>query len=430
MADILSLGINVVTKGIPAAKKGLSDLDKKLEDVGEEATRAERAGNTLGASFKVLGGLAVGAAVGIAAYGKQTLEAAKAIENSARVSGIGVEEFQRHAFAAKQVGIEQEKLGDIFKDVNDKLGDFVTTGAGPLADFFDTIGKKAGVTAESFKGLSASDSLGLYVKTMEDAGASTQEMTFFMESLAGDAAMLLPIYKDSSKALNEMGGQLDTVLSQAQIDQAAKLTQQFDLMAGQINTRLQSAFINASIAAADFFQLTKKGVLEADLDLMNDDIEGWQEALTDLQDNELTDLAIQMAELQGIEVDTNWFRDDNIENKEQLIAAIQNKLEQTQAAAKGVKSELLDLATTVPVMTEIADSVDATTVNLKLQGEQAAENARKLAEATALQLKQQTLVNQQIQKAHDIYKAYNEGLNAEAEAIRNAIQRSSVLMSY
>jgi len=47
-----------------------------------------------------------------------------------------VESFQRLAIGANRLGISNEKLADIFKDVNDRVGDFIHTGAGPLAGFF------------------------------------------------------------------------------------------------------------------------------------------------------------------------------------------------------------------------------------------------------------------------------------------------------
>lgn len=247
------------------------------------------------------------------------------------------------AHAAKTVGIEQDKLGDIFKDVNDKMGDFAVTGAGPLADFFDTIGKKVGVTIEDFKGLSGPEALGLFSKSLEDAGASAQETTFFMESLAGDATALTPLLKNNSESFKTLGAEMQNVISAQQVAQAAEMTRQFDTLASNINNKLQSAFINAAVAAADFFALTE-GVVEADLKLVNKDIEGWEKAIKELKDGELTALSIEMAEL-GIEVDTNWFRDDNIADVDALMTALQNKLVGSQESARGLKGELLDMAT-------------------------------------------------------------------------------------
>lgn len=164
---------------------------------------------------------AVAAAAGVAiAITKSTAESAKEINNLSRLVGENTTEFQRNAAAAKSVGIEQEKYADIMKDVRDKVGDFITTGAGPMVDFFEKIGPKVGVTAQQFKNLNGREALGLYVDSLEKANVSQNEMTFFMEAIASDAALLTPLLENSGegfKALGDRAEQAGAVLSQIDI---------------------------------------------------------------------------------------------------------------------------------------------------------------------------------------------------------------------
>ncbi|AVI87281.1 hypothetical protein XJ28_28025 [Pseudomonas syringae pv. tomato] len=95
-----------------------------------------------------------------------TAGSAKEISNLAALAGLGTTEFQKYAAGAKTVGVEQDKLADIFKDTNDKLGDFFNTGGGELKDFFEVIAPKVGVTAESFKKLNSAEALQLYVSSL------------------------------------------------------------------------------------------------------------------------------------------------------------------------------------------------------------------------------------------------------------------------
>lgn len=139
-----------------------------------------------------------------AAIVKTNLTNIRELKHAATAADETVEAFQRGAYAAEQFGVSQEKYGDILKDVNDRVGDFLTTGAGPMVDFFETIGPKVNVTADSFKNLSGSQSLGLYISSLQKAGASQQEMTFFMEALAGDATRLIPLFEDNAKAFNTL----------------------------------------------------------------------------------------------------------------------------------------------------------------------------------------------------------------------------------
>ena len=74
------------------------------------------------------------------------------IENLARLAGTTSEEFQRFAAGARTVGFDMDKTADIIKDVNDKVGDFLATGAGPMADFFENQGGESISTVEMYRG--------------------------------------------------------------------------------------------------------------------------------------------------------------------------------------------------------------------------------------------------------------------------------------
>src|SRR5690606_448282 len=114
-------------------------------------------------------------------------------------------EFQRWAAGSKRVGIEQDKLADILKDVNDRVGDFMETGGGPMKDFFEQVAPKVGVTAQQFKNLSGPQALQLYVDTLQKAGLNQQQMTFYLEAMASDATALIPLLQDGGKAMNAYG---------------------------------------------------------------------------------------------------------------------------------------------------------------------------------------------------------------------------------
>ena len=115
------------------------------------------------------------------------------------------EVFQRWSAASATVGIEQEKLADILKDVNDRVGDFLQTGGGPMKDFFEQIAPRVGVTAEEFARLSGPEALQLYVTSLEKAGLSQQEMTFYLEAMASDATRLIPLLASGGAEMTRLG---------------------------------------------------------------------------------------------------------------------------------------------------------------------------------------------------------------------------------
>ncbi|KOQ68285.1 hypothetical protein [Stenotrophomonas maltophilia] len=159
-------------------------------------------------------GTAVGTALGTAAaaagtavvmWTRQVGDLAVQYERFGQLSGTTSQQFQRMAAGASSVGISHEKLADILKDVQDKIGDYIQTGGGAMADFFNNIAKGAGVSAEQMRKLSGPDALGLYFKSLERANLSQTELTFYMEAIASDSAMLIPLLRNNSAGFKQWG---------------------------------------------------------------------------------------------------------------------------------------------------------------------------------------------------------------------------------
>jgi len=174
----------------------------------------------------------------IGALTGEVIRNAREIENMSRLANATTQEFQEWSFASKSAGVSQEKLGDIMKDVNDKFGDFMQTGGGEMADFFEKIAPKVGVTAKEFQGLSGPQILGKYYETLKKANVSQAEMTFYMESIANDAMLLSPLLDDNSKKLKEYSQQahdLGIILD----DEAIQATKDFDSSLSLIGTTIK-----------------------------------------------------------------------------------------------------------------------------------------------------------------------------------------------
>jgi hypothetical protein len=159
----------------------------------------------LGKGLSMVSGAMAGVIAGAFAIAKGTSDSAREITKLSQISNASTTEFQRMAAGARTVGIEQDKLADILKDVNDRVGDFVETGGGPMADFFENIAPKVGVTADQFARLSGPEALQLYVDSLHKAGVNQQQMTFYMEAMASDATALIPLLANSGAEMNRLG---------------------------------------------------------------------------------------------------------------------------------------------------------------------------------------------------------------------------------
>ncbi|HEL4805652.1 TPA: phage tail protein [Stenotrophomonas maltophilia] len=179
--------------------KAARQFDQRMQSM---QASARRAGTAIGLAISA--GVTAGGAA-MVQWTRQVADLGVEYDKLAKLSGTTSEQFQRMAAGANTVGMSHEKLADIFKDVQDKIGDYVQTGGGALADFFDNIAKRTGVTAEQMRKLSGPDALGLYFKSLERANLSQTELTFYMEAIASDASALIPLLRNNSAGFQQWG---------------------------------------------------------------------------------------------------------------------------------------------------------------------------------------------------------------------------------
>lgn len=213
MADDVNQLLLQVDAQVELARRNLHSLEKEVGTFQRQTekhlqrvdTNFDKVSATVGKFKGVLATLGVGVGLGaLTGAARSAMNMASEITKASRIAGLSAEDFQSFAYAAKSVGFESDKVADILKDVNDKFGDFFQTGAGPLADFFEQIAPKVGVTAEQFRKLNSRDALQLYVESLEKANVSQADMTFYMEALANDATALIPILKNGGQQLSAM----------------------------------------------------------------------------------------------------------------------------------------------------------------------------------------------------------------------------------
>ncbi|MBT9387018.1 phage tail tape measure protein [Pseudooceanicola sp. CBS1P-1] len=185
-----------------------SGFKRALEEVRGKTNGFSRA--LIGVSLKIAAGMA-GAIGSIGGITSATVAAASEVSRLAQVANASPAVFQKWAAAAGTVGMEQDQLADILKDVNDRVGDFLTTGGGPMADFFQQIAPKVGVTADQFRRLSGPEALQLYVSSLQKAGVNQQQMTFFMEAMASESTRLVPLLQEDGAEMARLGDRAEAV---------------------------------------------------------------------------------------------------------------------------------------------------------------------------------------------------------------------------
>ncbi|WP_181900519.1 hypothetical protein [Paracoccus thiocyanatus] len=222
----LGLDSAAFTQGVKRVQGATGKLVSGLDRVGKAAT-------DMGRKMSIVSGAMATAGAAAIALVKNTADAAKEISIQSKLANASTKEFQRWSAGSKTVGIQQDKLADILKDVNDRVGDFMETGGGPMADFFENVAPKVGVTAEQFKNLSGPQALQLYVDTLQKAGLNQQQMTFYMEAMASDATALIPLLMNGGAAMEGFGNAAErsgAVMSDAAIRGSLEFQEKLDAL--------------------------------------------------------------------------------------------------------------------------------------------------------------------------------------------------------
>ncbi len=239
----VDLGVNsaVFKKALADAQGSFAQFRGGMQGIGA-GLRGIGTGMTAAVTAPML---AAGAAVGAAT------DSLVALADQSRVAKMSAQDFKTLAIAAGQYGVEQEALSGILKDVNDRVGEFTQTGGGPMADFFENIAPKVGVTADMFRELSGGDALGLYVSSLEKAGVSQQEMTFYLEAMAGDASKLVPVFANNGKVLKQVTDRargLGLVINGDLLEGARAARADFAVVSEVLGVQLQQALVQLAPA--------------------------------------------------------------------------------------------------------------------------------------------------------------------------------------
>ena len=262
----LIVELDAKTQKLEAA---LARTDKKLDKVEKQAKKTS-------ASFKDIGkqgaaaAAALGVAVGLMVQHATTLE--RELRVAAQRSGESVEALQSLAFATNTVGISLEKLGDISKDTNERVGEFLATGGGGFKDFVDVMNlseEAARDVAEQFSMMSGPEVLQSMVSQMEAAGVSGEKMSFALEGMASDTTDLIPLLKDGGKelkTLREEFDDLDVSISEVDLEKVrevgkefSKLKSTFSQEATQLVADYSDEIINAINLTTTIVQKTIDG---------------------------------------------------------------------------------------------------------------------------------------------------------------------------
>ncbi|MFZ5838191.1 MAG: hypothetical protein ACOYY5_07865, partial [Pseudomonadota bacterium] len=277
------------TKEAKAANQENANLTKSLEKSADGAKFAAKGVMTIAGS--VTAGL--GAVAGATGYLiTRQAEHGRLIQQMATVSQVSVQEIQALGYASEQYNISGEKMSDILKDVNDKLGDFTENEGGEFADFMKNVAPTVGLTIEKLQQLSGPEALIAVKSAMDAANVPMKSQIFYLESIANDASALMPLLENQGQKLYELTGKykdLNVSMSEYDIEKFKEMDQKLT----DISLKMERSFANAVLGASD--------QIDWFTDKLTNAIDYWGTKFDSMSDNPKTEKGIlaKLGDAQG-----------------------------------------------------------------------------------------------------------------------------------
>ncbi|HFF0247933.1 TPA: phage tail tape measure protein [Klebsiella pneumoniae] len=176
-----------------------------------------------------VGAAAATAAVGIGAAGlsivKNTAQQVTEADRWAKSLKMSTQDLLSWQYAAEQTGLTGDNIADIFKDINDKVGDAVLNKSGEAAQALDTLGLSAKKLSEQ-----SPDKQLMAISEALQKIPSQAGKTNILESLGNDLSKMLPLFENNNEKLKQfiqLSKDFGIAPPQEDIDNLVKINQFF-----------------------------------------------------------------------------------------------------------------------------------------------------------------------------------------------------------
>lgn len=204
-------------------------MDKAERSSQKWRDQVKKDAKEVGASIAAIGVAAATAAVGIGIAGlsivKNTAQQVTEADRWAKSLKMSTQDLLSWQYAAEQAGLTGDNIADIFKDINDKVGDAVLNKSGEAAQALDTLG----LSAEKLSKQSPDKQL-MAISTALQKIPSQAGKTNILESLGNDLSKMLPLFDNNNEKLKQfiqLSKDFGVAPPQEDIDNLVKVNQFF-----------------------------------------------------------------------------------------------------------------------------------------------------------------------------------------------------------
>ncbi|HFQ7674625.1 TPA: phage tail tape measure protein [Klebsiella quasipneumoniae] len=177
-------------------------MDKAERSSQKWRDQVKKDAKEVGASIAAIGVAAATAAVGIGVAGiaivKSTAQQVSEADRWAKSLKMSTQDLLSWQYAAEQAGLTGDNIADIFKDINDKVGDAVLNKSGEAAQALDTLGLSAQKLAQQ-----SPDKQLLAISSALQKIPTQAGKTNLLESLGNDLSKMLPLFDNNNEKLKQ-----------------------------------------------------------------------------------------------------------------------------------------------------------------------------------------------------------------------------------
>lgn len=206
--------------------KGMDQAERAAEKWRAEIIKdAAKVGTAFGATVSAI-------TAGTIALIKSTSDHVTETDRWAKSLGISTSALMQWQYAAEKAGLSGDNIADIFKDLNDKIGDAVLNKSGEAAQALDTLG----LSAKKLQSLSPDKQLLEISNAMQ--GMNKAQQTNIFESLGNDLTKLSPLLDNNAgklKALMQNATNLGIAPKDEDVEKLLKVNQVFQDISDNID---------------------------------------------------------------------------------------------------------------------------------------------------------------------------------------------------
>ncbi len=220
-----TLTIDLIAK-VGGFVQGMDKAERASQKWRDQVTKDAK---EVGASILAVGAAAATAAIGIGAAGlsivKNTAQQVTEADRWAKSLKMSTQDLLSWQYAAEQAGLTGDNIADIFKDINDKVGDAVLNKSGEAAQALDTLGLSAKKLSEQ-----SPDKQLMAISEALQKIPSHAGKTNILESLGNDLSKMLPLFENNNEKLKQfiqLSKDFGVAPPQEDIDNLVKVNQFF-----------------------------------------------------------------------------------------------------------------------------------------------------------------------------------------------------------